>query len=341
MKFYDRRLYNSARNFLGIYFLKKGTVNMKSLSEITDFYYTDLHPILKELEKRRENVKSRILMVFSIVLLIDFMVFSYLKDNLDWLVFVNIAILGFAYKFLKQDYAKEFKDRVIGPLVDAISKNLNYSKDVHISEFKFINSQLFSVVPDKIEGNDHISGDIDGVRIELSDIHAQKKHLNPKGSEGWSTIFQGLFIICEFNKKFSARTLVLPDIAQSSFGNLVGSWLQSHNSSRGELIKMDNPEFEKKFVVYGSDQIEARYILTHSLMKRLLEFRKKSSKNILVSFVYSHIYIAIDYGRDLFEPSVFKSLLDYKVAMDYVQTLYLAIGIVEELKLNEKLWSKI
>ncbi len=314
---------------------------MKSLSEITDFYYTNLHPVLKELEKRRENVKSRILMVFGVVLLMDFMVFSYAKNHLDWLFFTNVAILGFAYKFLKQDYTKEFKDRVIKPLISAIDENLNYSKDEHVQEFKFISSQLFATTPDRLEGNDYISGDVDGVGIELSDIHAQKRHLDSKGKESWSTIFKGLFIICEFNKKFSARTLVLPDVAQSSFGDLVGGWFQSHNSARGELVKMDNPEFEKKFVVYGSDQIEARYILTHSLMKRLLEFRKKSSKNIHVSFIYSHIYIAIDYGRDLFEPSVFKSLLDYKVAMDYVHTLYLAIGIVEELKLNEKLWSKI
>ena len=50
--------------------------------------------------------------------------------------------------------------------------------------------------------------------------------------------------------------------------------------------------------------------------------------------------MAIEYNKDLFEPSIFRSLLNYKIAMEYVSTLHLAIGIVEELKLNQKLWSK-
>jgi hypothetical protein len=47
------------------------------------------------------------------------------------------------------------------------------------------------------------------------------------------------------------------------------------------------------------------------------------------------------FNKDRFEPSVFHSLLKYKIAMEYVQTLHLAIGIVEELKLKQKLWSKL
>jgi hypothetical protein len=42
----------------------------------------------------------------------------------------------------------------------------------------------------------------------------------------------------------------------------------------------------------------------------------------------------------MFEPSVFSSLLEYKTAMEYVDTLHLVTGIIGELKLNEKIWSK-
>ena len=50
--------------------------------------------------------------------------------------------------------------------------------------------------------------------------------------------------------------------------------------------------------------------------------------------------MAIEYNKDLFEPSVFHSLLEYKIAMEYIQTLHLALVIVQELQLNQKLWSK-
>jgi hypothetical protein len=75
-------------------------------------------------------------------------------------------------------------------------------------------------------------------------------------------------------------------------------------------------------------------------MKKLLIFKHKSKHPLYVSFAGTHIHIAIEYNKDLFEPSVFHSLLEYKVAMEYVQNLHLAIGVVQELKLNQKLWSK-
>jgi hypothetical protein len=147
-------------------------------------------------------------------------------------------------------------------------------------------------------------------------------------------------LVSEFNKNFKSKTVILPDQAEKNFGSLIGGWLQSINFSRDDLIRMDDPEFEKHFVVYGSDQIEARYILTHSMMERLLEFQKKISHPLFVSFVHNHIHVGIATGKDLFEPAVFTSLLDYKRVMEYVNTLRNTIGIIEELKLNEKLWSK-
>ena len=77
------------------------------------------------------------------------------------------------------------------------------------------------------------------------------------------------------------------------------------------------------------------------MMERLLKLKKDTGSRIFVSFVGEKIMIAIDYDKDLFEPTVFSSLLSIEQAMGYIRTLKSAIGIVEELKLNEKLWSKI
>ncbi len=74
-------------------------------------------------------------------------------------------------------------------------------------------------------------------------------------------------------------------------------------------------------------------------MERLLIFSKKSEHPLYISFIGNSIHMAIEYNKDLFEPSIFRSLLEYKIAMEYVKTLHLAIGIIEELKLNQKLWS--
>lgn len=320
---------------------------MKSISELTDFYYKTLYPTLNELEQKRKHLLYRIFVVgtiFSLVLMFLYIVLSSLlfesHDFIVFAIFIYFAAGTLIYAFLIKDYTLEFKQNIMKPLIEAISKELSYNCEQHIQGYLFNRSDLFSK-PDRISGNDYVHGRVKGTKIEFSDIHAEVKHKDSKNKESWSTIFRGLFIVAEFNKNFITKTLILPDTAQTAFGTLIGGWLQSNNFARDELVKMDDNEFEREFVVYSKDQIEARYILSHSLMKKLLELRKKSKHPIYVSFVGNHIHIAINYKKDLFEPSIFHSLLDYKIAMEYVGTLHLALGIVDELKLNEKIWSKL
>lgn len=319
---------------------------MKTVEELTSFYTNQLRPILEQFEEKRKKLRNQILFISFIVLwniaVIYFFFLSSIDSNsqiLQFGIFLTIAIISFLYKYLQRDYRSEFKEQVIKPLIHELEPNLNYLEHAHVTQEIFERSELFSK-PDKFSGNDFVSGILGKTQIQFSDIHAQKKHKDNKGKTKYSTIFQGLFIVAQFNKNFNARTVVLPDLAQSTFGNLIGSWLQSKNLSRDELIKMDNPEFEKYFVVYGTDQIEARYILTHSMMENLLEFQKKSNHDISLSFIEDHIHLAIHYGKDLFEPTVFRSILDEKITKEYIEVLHLAVSIVEQLQLNERLWSK-
>ncbi len=320
---------------------------MKSTSELTDFYYKNLYPTLQKLDEDREKVKKKIInigVIYAVfVAIVCYLLFDYLIQDTDLFYFIGVVTIGIGtliYKMLIKDYTSEFKEKIIAPLIGAIDENLTYSSDQHIPSAYFNRSELFTSSPDRINGNDYVRGKIDGIHIEFSDLLAEKRNRDSKGRVTWSEIFEGLFIVSEFNKHFHGKTVILPDTAQSTFGDLIGNWLQSKNLARDELVKMDDGEFEKEFVVYSTDQIEARYILSHSLMKRILDFTKRSKHPVYISFIDQRMYMAIYYDKDLFEPSVFHSLLKYKIAMEYVTTLHLAVSIVQELKLNQKLWSK-
>jgi len=320
---------------------------MKSTSELTDFYYQELYPSLSELEERRLHILSQLrwyggmgIVVFLIAILWMKKNFGLFHPLMMGIVMIFVVIASITYRFMTKGYAQDFKARIITPLIGAIDPHLLYNPDFMISQRLFERSDLFQHTIDRYSGNDYVKGSIDGVPIEFSDVHAEYQTRDSKGRTQWHTLFRGLFLVAEFNKTFTSKTLILPDMAQKSFGTLIGGWLQSINFSRDDLIRLDDPEFEKHFVVYGNDPIEARYILTHSMMKRLLEFQRRISHPLFVSFVHNHIHVAIGTGKDLFEPAIFTSLLNFKQAMEYVNTLRNTIGLAEELKLNEKLWSK-
>ncbi|PHM17856.1 MAG: Galanin [Sulfuricurvum sp. PD_MW2] len=320
---------------------------MKSTSELTDFYYKGLYPSLNELEETRKRIVSQLkfyggigIVAFALVALWLGKSFGLFHPLSLAVVFGFIILSSITYRSMTSGYAKDFKEHIITPMIGAIDPHLLYNPTFMVSQHLFERSEFFKHSIVRYSGNDYVKGSIDGVPLEFSDVHAEYQTRDSKGRTQWHTLFRGLFVVAEFNKHFKAKTLILPDQAEKSFGSLIGGWLQSINFTRDGLIRMDDPEFEKHFVVYGSDQIEARYILSHSMMKRILDFQRRISHPLFISFVHNHIHVGIATGKDLFEPAVFTSLLDYKQAMEYVSTLQNTIGLVEELKLNEKLWSK-
>lgn len=322
---------------------------MKKFSQVVDYYYAELYPIVKELDKKREDVKRKTIAFFAVAafvltfgaiyLLKNFAQDNYIKVFIAYVI-VMISVFGIIKNLVSSDYVKEFKLKVIEPLIKFIDPKLHYSQEAYIPRHLFERSRIVTSDIDRYGGNDYVQGEIDGVKIEFSDVLAEEKREDSKGNTHYETLFEGMFLHAEFPKHFHSRTVVLPDKAEKVFGSFMGKFLQSHNFSREKLIKMDNPTFEKEFVVYGEDQIESRYILTQSMMERILAFKKKVSHPISLSFIGGELFVAVHYGKDTLEPSVFGSLLDYKIAKEYIETLYYAMGIVEELKLNQKLWSK-
>jgi hypothetical protein len=317
---------------------------MKTLEEFRQFYETSLKTPLNELEAKRKQVVYNI----TIALLITFAAFSFLSifmgpGALFIFPFAAIGILIVVRSGLSKDYVREFKAKVIQQIVKFIDQNLTYNNSAFIPKDIFMDSQIFKVQPDRYRGDDFVSGLIGKTQIAFSEVHAEYK-TETTDNHGhrqthWHNIFKGLFILADFNKNFQGKTVVLPDTAERLFGNL-GKMFQSWNLMRGQLIQLEDPEFEKLFAVYGDNQIEARYILSTSLMKRITDFKKKSGKQIYLSFVGSKIFVGISYSKDLFEPRIFKTLLDFAPIQEYYEDLQLALDVIDDLNLNTRIWSK-
>lgn len=319
---------------------------MKSLEEATNHFYDEIYPNISYLEDERKDVAGKIVILRLYTVVLTFVLWinlyllnlvGWLDENLDMAFGLSIALPAAIYtvihKMTISDYKIKFKDRIIENIICFIEPDLRYQKNKFIPQKKFIGSEIFKKSIDRYSGNDYVNGAIHNTEIEFSDIHAEYK-VKTKNSTHWQTIFQGLFFVADFHKDFQYTMVVLPDFAQ------IDTFLHNINLNRDDLIKPDNPEFEKEFVVYGDDQAESRYLLTHAMMQRILEFKHKSNKNIFLSFKESKIYIAIEYNKDLFEPDPFVSLKDFETIKEYYETLALVIDIVDDFKLNRRIWSK-
>ena len=315
---------------------------MKTLDQLREFYQTDLLQDLRILEDQRKAALQKVLYVGGIGLAVGLIgLVLFLRTGPVGIVFLVGAVIvtGIVGSRLTKGFRSNFKSGVIAKLVRFLDENLRYSPDQGISKPVFQTTDLFKQHIDRYSSEDHVSGKVGATEMVFSEVHAEYKTKDNKGHTQWHTIFRGILFIGDFNKHFRGKTVVLPDTAQRLLGSL-GQKLQSWTPGRDDLIKLEDPEFEREFVVYGSDQIEARYILSTSLMERILQFKGKTGKRIYLSFVGSRVFVAVPYNKNLFEPRLFSTLLDFGPIAQYFEDLQLAIGIVEDLNLNTRIWSK-
>ncbi len=318
---------------------------MKTLDDLKRFYETTLPADLNVLENKRRAILRKLTCIGAgiAILAVIFLFASGLASGSflpAMMVPVVIAVVIFAFvaHLLNKGYVIEFKSAIIRKIVRFIDENLSYYPDRRIPRSTFMASEIFKTRPNRYKGDDYVAGKVGATQIEFSELHAVYESGTGK-NKSRRTVFKGLFFNADFNKHFTCRVVVLPDTAEKLFGGF-GKILQSWNLTRDRLIKLEDPEFERHFAVYGNDQIQARYILSTSLMARILDFKRKTNRKIYLSFVGSRVFVAVSYTRNLFEPRLFRTILDFELVREYFEDLQLAIGIVDDLNLNTRIWSK-
>jgi hypothetical protein len=323
---------------------------MKTLEQFHAFFESDLKPILTELEAQRKRVLHSfgylVLVIVGIVGIGLLIITANPRVGPGMLLIplvIAIIVAAIVTPFLSRGYIQRFKTEVLARMARFLDPSLEYRMDGAIDQSTYMSSKLFPHRPDRYKGEDLVEGKIGATAIRFCELHSEYKTTR-RDSKGrthteWHTIFQGLFFLGDFNKNFSGSTVVLPDSAEALFGKF-GQWLQSFAFGRDQLIKMDDPEFEKLFVVYGTDQVESRYILSPALMRRIVEFKAERKCPIYLSFVGSSIFVALTETRPLFEPKIFSSILDFQTVCEYFEDLRVAVEIVEDLNLNTRIWSK-
>jgi hypothetical protein len=211
-----------------------------------------------------------------------------------------------------------------------------------ISENAYNYSDLFRTRYDRYKGDDFVSGIIEKTDFECSELHTEYKEVtyDSKGNrhESWVTIFKGLFFHADFNKEFHGKTYVSPDVAERLLGKF-GQSLQKI-SGPGELVKLEDVDFEKEFVVHSTDQVEARYILTPAIMEAMLRIRRLNNQGVHFSFVGSRVFCALSIRKDLFEPKIFKAGIDISEIENMYHLFEINQIIINELNLNTRIWSK-
>ncbi|TKC12871.1 DUF3137 domain-containing protein [Pedobacter polaris] len=238
-------------------------------------------------------------------------------------------------------YKSRFKQDVVGAALNAVDQTLTLDPYNGILEAEFRFSQLFTTEPDRYHTEDLVTGKIDKTSFYFAEVHAEyKTETQTKNGRQvtWNDILKGIVFTADFNKHFNGVTVIRP----KDFGSSIGAWFSKNVYSFGDknVVELENDAFNKNFVVYSTDQIEARYILTPAIMERIGDLNERSAYTVSLSFINSSMYIAFPLDQNYFEPPVFKSLLAPDLLDNDMSILKFMYDIVHELDLNTRIWTK-
>ena len=310
---------------------------MQSTAEFQVFFETVLKPDLQKLEDYRLKRMSvfkwfrNSAIITGIIVLIIF----FLVDNHVIIAFSILALvftLGLCYETLTKtnlQLIKEYKNRVLPKILEFINPECRYIPNQKIAKTVLSKSLLFPREVNIVKGEDYMQFRINDVDIMFCESEVY-------GYRPGYKMFDRIFISATFNKEFTSRTFIFPEKTTGFFRKLRFRILgASYN------VKLEDPEFEKEFIVLGEDQVESRYILTTSLMQRILEYKKKVKAEMAFSFIQNRLYCTIPDARNLFEPAIFDSFLDFSFILKSYEPIILYTAIVNDLNLNLRIWSKI
>ena len=304
-------------------------------------YHAHLRPHVSSFEERRiaalkkASRRARIgiplLTITSPLLLIALIIA--VPDDDGGLMGAVAILIGLGYWYISQPIRK-YKQNIKGDIFPNI---LNF-----LGDFKYNPEcgkrvsmlEPSGLVPshDKEASEDEIIGTYKDVEIDFFETELKRRRRDSKGRTSYSTVFDGVFITLSMNKNFSGHTMVRRD------AGAIGNWFKD-KFSKLERVELEDPIFEKKFQVYSSDQVEARYLLTTSFMERLLDLGDAFDSNKLeCSFYENRLLIKIDVTENLFEPgSIFEPEDFIDDAKTVLADMHQIFRVIDTLKLDQNI----
>ena len=317
--------------------------------EFSKLYKTKLRRSLVRLEKERQDILKKVIIITALVTAIlggtlyklNFFnrdIFMNIRDTEGvfflFLVVYGSIIGGVVHQFSKK-YRLRYKSHIVRNILKLFFNDLHYLPDNRVARSLAEDSCFWqSHEMDRFNGDDYVSGKFGGQPIEFSEIHIQKEKRDSKGRRRHVTIFRGLLFALTLKKDYGQKTLILEDKTEKILGKSMGRFFQKKTSSKGyQLVELESSEFERHHCVYSTDQVQARVLLTPKVMSQMNKFRRKYKHSINISIQNNRLYLANSCGKT-FEPRIFGTIVNFKDSAEIYSTLSILSSLTESLDIN-------
>jgi len=253
-------------------------------------YHSEVSPKLKLIEKDRIKTRKKAFLFCGILLAaaITSGLYGYFY-KIDILMVIGFIVLVgalFLYGTMQKNFETKLKQQIMPVLMNAFG-NFLWTNIERIDTREIKESKIFSRF-DKRDSDDNFFGTYRDMPIEISETHLYYETRDSKGHTTTHTTFKGALVSIGVGKNFTGHTV----IRQRAF---------MLNRKVYDEVKLEDPEFGKKYFVDSNDQVEARFILTPAFMERFKHIAYSfGSSDPQCSFKDKKLLITLPTHKDLF-----------------------------------------
>ena len=274
-------------------------VNLKNQSNFEKYYQSEYKDVMAHYYetvkgKKLSTIAFRVLFggtlsVISIVLANKFDIKEVLDNYYTLISTIYFAFIVVATFFSIKNTLKEIMSKlnedIMRDIIAFISDNkiedIMYEPKKKLSEESFDKMELFNLDVVKYNGKNYIKALYNKNNMVFSDMETYiidtietkkeiykdgKKYIRTTRKKKKKIIFKGLYIGATLNKKNSNHIYLIPNNFNDTF---LQSKIMNYIKYQGTPVMLENLEFSKKYKVFCDDEVQARYILSLSLMERI------------------------------------------------------------------------
>lgn len=307
-----------------------------------DGFYQSVLPRLQELElvrqaklkvylwRRKIGIAAATILTPPCMFL-DWLLLRWQAGNDDSAAGLTVVVMGALYWWVtqpKRQYAHSYKQDIL-PRIARLLGDLVYQADGKIPMTALEESKI---IPhhNRYSSEDYFTGTYKGIRITLSEIHLERRQRSGKRTS-YVTVFKGLVVLIGMpREKFYGHTLLLENT------NRLAQWFteKNHQLDRADLV---DPEFEKAFDVYTSDQVEARYLIDPVMIENLKKMRDTyDAKNFSAAYFKNQVLVLLPSHKNYFEPaSIYTLATDPSSIISMKQELGQILDLIDRLEIYD------
>lgn len=303
---------------------------MRPIEEFRPYYNHTIYPELMRLESQRKRLLW--LMSLSILMCIGVIIFQAITGIFFISIFLFIPI-GFYISYLLyriRKFKTDFKPKVVNLIIDFIDDKVSYGVMEYdpkgfVPKQKYVASGLFARTGKFYKGEDKISGKVGDLDFEMSELEV--KDLS-KVESGIKEIFRGIFLHAQIVNPIRGSLMILPRYHKQYLIKTI----KSFNFAGGNLVSnaLNNDDFNRKYLTYATEDVLLMNVLSIEMQEAILDYSERTMKDLYVSFNNNNIYLAVREPKDILEPYIFQSNVDFELIRNFFEDIQILLSIVED-----------